>query len=46
MNTHQKKKGKQNMVGEPCDILAYLRHIPFAQIASVQKHFKDGRPYS
>ena len=46
MNTHQKKKGKQNMVGEPCDILAYLLHITFAQIASAQKHFKDSRPYS
>ena len=41
-----KKKGKQNMVGEPCDILAYFLHITFAQIASAQKHFKDSRPYS
>ena len=34
------------MVEEPCDILAYLHHIPLAQIASAQKHFKDSRPYS
>ena len=45
-SSKKKKKGKQNMVGEPCDILAYLLHITFAQIASAQKHFKDSRPYS